>query len=55
MRSTKIASLFLNELDDRGVARLALVDMRRLIGLCRLDGLDLPRFKPAVDAFDEAT
>jgi hypothetical protein len=46
--------LFLKDLETRKATRLALGDMRQLVSLCRLAGLDLPRFDPDVDRFDEA-
>lgn len=46
--------LFLHDLNARGVTRLALVDMKQLVGLCRYAGMDLPRFRPEVDTLDEA-
>jgi hypothetical protein len=46
--------IFLKELDARGATRLALVDMKQLVALCRCSGVDLPRFRPEVDTLDEA-
>lgn len=46
--------LFLKDLEARRPTRLALVDMKHLVGLCRCAGLDIPRFEPEIDAFDEA-
>ena len=46
--------IFLKELEARGATRLALIDMKQLVALCRCAGVDLPRFTPDVDALDEA-
>lgn len=46
--------LFLKELEARGAIRLRLDDMRYLVGLCRVAGLDLIRFDHAVGPHDDA-
>jgi hypothetical protein len=45
--------IFLKELQNE--TQICLADMRQLVGLCRLAGLDLPRFKPAIEiTYDDA-
>jgi len=46
--------IFLKELEARGATRLALIDMRQLLALCDCAGVGLPKFRPRVDAWDEA-
>jgi hypothetical protein len=46
--------IFLKELEARPATRLPLVDMGQLVGLCRIAGVDLPKFRPEVDAYEEA-
>ncbi len=46
--------LFLKELQSRKAEQLFLSDMKQLVGLCHLAGLDLMRFKPEVDTYEEA-
>ena len=47
--------LFLKELQTRNCTALRLEDMRQLVGLARVAGVEVARFKPDVDRiFDEA-
>jgi hypothetical protein len=46
--------LFLKDIEARRPTRLALVDMKHLVGLCRYAGIEIPRFAPEIDSFDEA-
>lgn len=46
--------LFLKNIEARHTTRLALVDMKHLVSLRRYAGLDIPRFAPDIDTFDEA-
>lgn len=47
--------LFVKELQSRNCTMLRLDDMRQLVGICRLSGIDIPRFRPDIDTiFDEA-
>jgi hypothetical protein len=46
--------VYLKELAARRPARLRLDDMRAVIALCRIAGVNLPIFRPPVDTFDEA-
>lgn len=46
--------IFLKDLAARNVTQLRLGDMGSLVGLCRMAGVELPRFKPEIDEYDEA-
>jgi hypothetical protein len=45
---------FLKELQERNATHLFLDDMRQLVDLCRMAGLDLARFRPEIEPFEEA-
>jgi hypothetical protein len=47
--------LFVKELQARNCKMLRLEDMRQLVGICRLSGVVIARFKPDIDAtFEDA-
>jgi hypothetical protein len=46
--------LFLRELQARGARLLRIGDMRCLVGLCRIAGLDISRFDPELDFHEDA-
>ncbi|HTV29067.1 MAG TPA: hypothetical protein VMF32_14875 [Xanthobacteraceae bacterium] len=46
--------VFLKELQAEAADQICLDDMRQLVGLCRLAGLTLPRFRPVIELDDEA-
>jgi hypothetical protein len=46
--------VFLKELQAEAASQICLDDMRQLVGLCRLAGLDLPRFRRIIESSDEA-
>jgi len=46
--------LFLKELQAEAAEEICLDDMRQLLSLCRLAGLDLPRFRPVIELDGEA-
>jgi hypothetical protein len=45
---------FVKELQASGRTKLRLGEMRDLVDLCRYAGLDVARFDPEVDSYDEA-
>jgi hypothetical protein len=45
--------LFLKDRLVRGETQLRLREMGQLVRICRFAGMDLPRFKPAIKAYDE--
>jgi hypothetical protein len=45
--------IFVNGLQAKGVTQLRLGEMHQLVSLCRFAGLDLPRFDPEVEPYDE--
>jgi len=42
--------LFVKELQARNCTMLRLDDMRQVVGICRLSGVDITRFKPDIDS-----
>jgi hypothetical protein len=46
--------MFVKGLQARRATKLRLGEMHQLIVLCRLAGVDLPRFDPEVEPYDEA-
>lgn len=46
--------MFVKELQARRATKLRLGEMHQLVRLCRVAGLDLPRFDPEVEPYDEA-
>lgn len=45
---------FVKELQARRATKLRLDEMRQLIRLCQFAGVDLPKFDPEVEPYDEA-